>query len=211
MPLSLQPEPNASMTRSAALELTGPVEAQSIGANLGESIVPAVEVEDSPSSPVFNGFDVDKAHEESEEPDSPVGGSDCAVEETDCPTITPQITLTAPVEIQGNRITWLVGLGKPLSVVFESPPFAMGTYGPVHFQLRPNSSRSANGRGCTLSLHGGPPRPQGVRVMLFAGKGWKKRVAKDWPEGEDLVEKFDVDLRGRSSILCGLAYQLGRR
>jgi len=103
-----------------------------------------------------------------------------------------------------NRITWLVGLrSKPLPDVIESSPFEIGSYGPVTLQLRHNRA----GAGLTLTLCGASPRPASLRVALFAAKGWAKRSLVAWPEGEDLEERFDIDMTSRSSILCGLVHQ----
>merc|ERR1712187_188024 len=97
------------------------------------------------------------------------------------------------MNVKGKRITWLVELGKPpMPEVFESPRFKIGRHENFGMKFYPKGL-SGNGR-CTLSLHCPDPRPAGLHVMLFAGKGWKQKNLKPWPDGEDMTEQFDIYL-----------------
>jgi len=114
------------------------------------------------------------------------------------------------VKVQGNRITWLVGLvgPEPMPEVLESAKFNMGEYEGAYFQLRLKLPASGDALGsAALSLHGELPRPPGMRVGLFAGKGWVKRPPVPWPDGINLEQVFDVKMVGRSTLLCGLLFQ----
>merc|ERR1719215_1302331 len=84
----------------------------------------------------------------------------------------------------------------------------MGEYEGAYFQLRLKLPASGDALGsAALSLHGELPRPPGMRVGLFAGKGWVKRPPVPWPDGINLEQVFDVKMVGRSTLLCGLLFQ----
>lgn len=124
-------------------------------------------------------------------------------------TITREHKLT----VSGNRVCWLIALeAPPYPEVFESPEFAIGKYNSISLQMKPILADNGSCSGCQLSLHGPSPRPPGLKVLLFAGKGWaNKRATKDWPDGVELTERFEVSLDGRTSLLCGIVYQDGGR
>mmetsp|Transcript_60785 Transcript_60785/g.171297 ORF Transcript_60785/g.171297 Transcript_60785/m.171297 type:complete len:203 (+) Transcript_60785:96-704(+) len=147
----------------------------------------------------------DASDDEEEEAEEEEGGSASGDPAAHAPVVgerIAKITNIGELKMQSNRITWFIDLRKQvLPEVFESPTFAIGSYEPVCLQLRPC------GDGCELSLHGSSPRPARIRAKLFAGKGWAKKVFKEWLEDHDFVEKFNVNLQGRTSILCGVGFQ----
>lgn len=118
------------------------------------------------------------------------------------------ITLEHKLTVSGNRVSWLIALGAPpYPEVFESPEFAIGNYNSIFLRMKPILTDNGSSGGCQLSVHGPSPRPPGLKVLMFAGKGWaNKRATKDWPDGVELTERFEVSLDGRTSLLCGIVY-----
>jgi len=107
-----------------------------------------------------------------------------------------------------HRVNWHLEYAGRLPDVIESPAFSIHGYEPLHLMLHPFGLGGA-GSDCVLSLSGPSPRPSGMKAMLFLGKGWAKRAARDWPDGTDLQDTFpSVDFAKRRTILCGLVYQV---
>lgn len=105
-----------------------------------------------------------------------------------------------------HRVNWHLEYDAPLPSVIESPAFSIGGYESVRMKLHPRGLGA--GGDCVMSLHGPSPRPGGLKAMLFLGKGWAKRSAKDWPDGRDMTETFpDANFNKRTTVLCGIVYQ----